>query len=65
MSQLQLSLGFAHNEAVFTNRVMAFYVCCVSLEVMTSGEEIIILRWDRFDGFPFSKRKSYGDTAFT
>jgi len=40
------------------------HLCCVSLEVMTSCEEIIILRWGRFDGFPSSKTKSYGGAAF-
>lgn len=35
--------------------------CCVSLEVMTRGGEIITVRWGRFDGFPFGKTKPYGD----
>lgn len=57
-------LGICTQWGCFHREGDAFpHPCCVSLEVMTSGEEIIILRWGRFDGFPFSKTKSYGRAA--
>lgn len=32
------------------------HLCCVSLEVMTSGEEIIILRWVGLTDFLLAKQ---------